>query len=85
MPQAVGFEPAIPESQRPQAQALDSTAIGVGGLSFLSTHLLSFHVNLQTFISRVFSAFFKPPQLSLHQALPISHIYYFCASNCVFG
>jgi hypothetical protein len=85
MPQVVGFEPAIPESQWPQAQALDRAAIGVVGLSLLSTHFLSFHVNSQTCIPRVFKWFFKPPKLSLHQALSVSHSYHFCASNCVFG
>ena len=54
MAQVVGFEPAIPESLRPQAQALDRAAIGVGGLSLLLTHLLSFHVNSKTCVPRLF-------------------------------
>jgi len=84
MPQVVGFEPAIPESQRPQAQALDRAVIWVGSLS-LSSQLLSFHVNSQTCIPRDFKWFFKPPQLSVYQALPVLHFYNFCASDCVFG
>jgi hypothetical protein len=54
MSQMVGFEPAVPENQRPQAQALDRAAIRVGGLSLLSSHLLSFHGNSHICIPRDF-------------------------------
>ena len=41
MPPA-GFEPAIPASERPQTQALDHAATGIGHQSFLLKQILYF-------------------------------------------
>jgi hypothetical protein len=37
----VGFEPAIPESERPQTHAFDRAATGIGRLGFLVLNVSS--------------------------------------------